>query len=98
MPLQRMDWEEGKLKRTPPKSLLTGSVKAECGCELSQIEGSRDHKIKIFLKGRINNLVSKWRSMVKNREELQIKIFSLDGDAINSERQGKYKRDINQEK
>lgn len=42
----------------------------------------------------MDNLVSKWRSTVKNLEELQINIFSLAGYAINLERQEKSKETL----
>lgn len=70
------DREDVRLKRGAPSKRLTHKIsQGRRGCELSQTQISRDHKIKLFLKGRINNLVSKWRSLVKNQEEVQIKDF-----------------------
>lgn len=35
LPLQRVDWKEGKWKGgTPIERMITSSVEAECGCEL----------------------------------------------------------------
>jgi hypothetical protein len=60
---------EGEKSKEPSQKTDSNrsSVKAACRCELKQWNKDREEaEIKVFLKGRINNLIGNLRSLIKN--------------------------------